>query len=383
MDWPTDQASIKAWPEPRFWWLQIGGWMLYPLFIHLAYTPVYAIGDDWNLLPLYYLWEGFWGFSLSLALREILRRLWHKPIWLAMSAICISVAIAAEIWTLAKLVLYYEWFPYITQHDFWTTVAEWYPNSLTILAAWCAIYYGFKYRNTLLDRERTLLSTQAAAKDAQLRMLRYQLNPHFLFNTLANICALISDKQAEKAKKMTMEISEFLRYSLAKDPLQASSLKDEIRILELYFNIEKIRYGERLKYEFDIAPESLECQVPSMLLQPLVENAIKYAIAPSIEGGKVTVSASIKEGTLYLSVKDDGPGLTQVASKDKGFGVGMTNTQERLLSFYGTNHSFDVRNRTPQGNGQGLGQGLEIVITTPSLKAKGTTDDKAAHDYCG
>lgn len=347
--------NLKVWPEPQFWWLQTGGWLLYPVFIHLAYTPTDRLVTDWSL-AIYYTWEGFLGFTLSLVLREVQKRLWHKAIWLGMFISFLSVAIAAEVWTLGKLVIYNKYFPDVLINDFWTTAAEWYPNSLTILAAWSAIYYGFKYRNTLVDRERSLLAAQTAAKDAQLRMLRYQLNPHFLFNTLANICALISDNKANLAKTTTMEISEFLRYSLANDPLQTNDLKDEIHILKLYFNIEKIRYANRLNYRFSLANDTLACRIPSMILQPLVENAIKYAIAPSISQGTIIISSYTKDKSLILSVKDDGPGQNLTSHSD-GAGIGMKNTRERLTSFYGNQHSLQLLKIQPHG--------LEVRITIP------------------
>ncbi len=363
--------DLKAWPEPQFWWLQTAGWLLYPVFIHLTYTPTDRLISNWHL-AVYYAWEGFLGFVLSLALREVQRRLWHKAIWLGMIIVFLSVAVAAEIWTLGKLLIYQEYFPDVLVKDLWTTAAEWYPNSLTILAAWSAIYYGFKYRNTLVDRERSLLAAQTAAKDAQLRMLRYQLNPHFLFNTLANICALISDNKADLAKKTTMEISEFLRYSLANDPLQTNNLKDEIHVLQLYFNIEKIRYANRLNYRFDLAPDTLVCRIPSMILQPLVENAIKYAIAPSLSQGTIVVSSYIREKSLILSVKDDGPGQNLTSHSD-GAGIGMKNTRERLTSFYGNQHSLQLLKAQPHG--------LEVRISIPLDTGKAPTspmDDNEA-----
>lgn len=357
MSQPLHEYSIKAWPEPQFWWLQIGGWLIYPIFIHFAYTPADIPRADWSLLPIYYGWEALVGFSLSLALREVQKRLWNKSIWVAMTISFASVAFAAELWTIAKLMIYFKWFPHSPQHDFWTTVAVWYPNSLTVLAAWSAIYYGFKYRNNFVERERTLLTAQTAAKDAQLRMLRYQLNPHFLFNTLANICALISDNKAERAKTMTMEISEFLRYSLANDPLQANSLKDEMRVLKLYFSIEKIRYASRLNYILDIPEDTLRCQVPSMLLQPLVENSIKHAVAPSVSAGTITIASRIVDDFLVLSVKDDGPGLNHPRHNNEGAGIGMKNTSERLTSFYGNRHSLQLLEVDPHG--------LEVRISIP------------------
>ncbi len=363
------ETQIKAWPEPRFWWLQIIGWLAYPIFIHVAYTPTDQHTTTWGLLPGYYAWEALLGFSLSLVLREVQRRLWHKPIWLAMTISILSVALAAEVWTLGKLVVYYEFFPYIHYKDFWKAAAEWYPNSLTVLAAWFAIYYGFKHRSTLVERERTLLTAQAAAKESQLRMLRYQLNPHFLFNTLANVCALISDSQPVLAKKMTMQLSEFLRYSLDSDPLLANTLEDEVEVLKLYFNIEKIRYANRLNYQLCIPPETYHCRVPSMLLQPLVENSIKHAIAPSVSGGTIIVAAAIAKDSLVLSVRDDGPGQQSPDKKDHrvGIGIGIRNTTERLTSLYGNKHSLELLDVESHG--------FEVRISIPLAFTRGDSDD--------
>ena len=359
-------SNSTAWPTPHFWWLQIGGWLLYPVFIHLAYTPTEQF-NNWLLLPSYYAWETFLGFILTLMLRELWKSLWQTSIWVAVLVNVFAVALAAEIWTVGKLVLYYQYFDYIKDQDFWKTTGEWYPNSLTVIAAWSAIYYGFKYRNTLIERESSLLAAQAAAKDAQLRMLRYQLNPHFLFNTLANICALISDGNSKRAKDMTVELSEFLRYSLDNDPSQTNSVKDEIEIIKLYFNIEKIRYDNRLNYEIDIDSETEECQIPSMLLQPLVENAIKHAIAPSLDGGNISISTKMSKSHLVLSVKDNGKGIQQQKTKRKRQGIGLTNTRERLSSFYGNKQKLELIDVDPHG--------LEVRITIPMTSMPGKSND--------
>lgn len=356
-----------TWPAPQFWWLQIGGWAMYPFFVHLAYTPTEQF-DNWLLLPSYYAWEAILGFVLTLLLRELWKTFWQSPIWIAVLINFLAVALAAEIWTLGKLLLYFQYFEYIQNQDFWKTAGEWYPNSLTVIAAWSAIYYGFKYRNTLIEQESSLLAAQAAAKDAQLRMLRYQLNPHFLFNTLANICALISDGNNTRAKDMTVELSEFLRYSLDNDPSQTNSVKDEIEIIKLYFNIEKIRYAHRLDYEITIDPATEECQIPSMLLQPLVENAIKHAIAPALKGGTITISTLAVEQLLVISVKDNGEGLQKTRSSNQRQGIGLTNTRERLSSFYGKQQQLQLLDVDPHG--------LEVRISLPLSNTPGKQHDE-------
>jgi len=183
-------------------------------------------------------------------------------------------------------------------------------------------------------------------------MLRYQLNPHFLFNTLNAISTLILDQNNQTANKMVTKLSAFLRYSLDRDPKQTLSLKAELDALNLYLMIEKIRFGDRLKLSIDIEPEAYNAQVPSMILQPLIENAIKYAIAVKEEGGTIGVSAKIDDDQLCVCVQDDGPGadfevLMHQGSAKKG--VGLANTRERLSVLYGQNQSFSVENLDPGG----------------------------------
>ena len=144
-------------------------------------------------------------------------------------------------------------------------------------------------------------------------MLRYQLNPHFLFNTLNAISTLILDNENRTANQTVMRLSEFLRYTLDQDPMKKVTLRQEIEAMNLYLTTEKLRFGERLKLEFAIEDAALEALVPSLLLQPLIENAVKYAVSPPEKGGTIRIEGRARGAMLELAVADDGPGLNNPA----------------------------------------------------------------------
>jgi two-component system LytT family sensor kinase len=160
------------------------------------------------------------------------------------------------------------------------------------MLVWSALYFGIKYYLLSQEEKQRYLKAVSMAHEAQLKMLRYQLNPHFLFNTLNAISTLILDKDTQLANSMVMKLSRFLRYSLDNDPMQQVTVAEEIESLQLYLDIEKVRFGERLTLHFSVTPDAQDALMPSLLLQPLVENSIKYAVSQSISGGSIAVSAS-------------------------------------------------------------------------------------------
>ena len=249
----------------------------------------------------------------------------------------------------------------------------WYITSLLIFLCWSALYYGIKYallfqteRNeaTGLAQRAKLLSVQAseAAKEAQLQMLQYQLNPHFMFNTLNAIYALIKLGDQDQAKGMVAKLGKFLRYSLDSEPNELVSLSEELDALSLYLDIEKIRFGHRLLVKIDVEPSASLCLVPSLVLQPLVENAIKYAISDQEKGGTIVIEATVRKNQLVLTVSDNGPGVELVDGKLPGpCGIGLGNTQQRLFTLYGEEQSFVLENVLPHG--------LRIVMRLPYQKS--------------
>jgi LytS/YehU family sensor histidine kinase len=188
------------------------------------------------------------------------------------------------------------------------------------------------------------------AHQTQLKMLRYQLNPHFLFNTLNAISTLIMEHRADTANRMVTELSRFLRYSLDNDPMQKVSLAQEVDAMKLYLDIEKVRFEERLEIFFELDEAARKARIPSLLLQPLVENSIKYAVARSESGGSIRLMARVFADELLIELSDDGPGvpnLEQVLASAQG--VGLNNTRERLRVLYGDNHSCKFTNLEPHG----------------------------------
>ena len=176
-------------------------------------------------------------------------------------------------------------------------------------------------------------------------MLRYQLNPHFLFNTLNAISSLVQLKDAPKANKMIVQLSDFLRYSLDNDPIQRVSLREELNTLKLYLNIEKTRFGERLKLHFKVDPAAEHARIPSLILQPLAENAIKFAIAPMEEGGEITLIARLDGEHVIIEMIDTGPGFEDEDHQVTHEGVGLRNTIDRLQTFYGRDYIFRLERR--------------------------------------
>ncbi len=204
--------------------------------------------------------------------------------------------------------------------------------------AWAAVLLAISYNAEARDRERRLAQAQTLAHHAQLRALRYQINPHFLFNTLNSISSLIWEKDLPRAETMLVALSGFLRASLENDPMEDVSLEQEIALQRLYLDIEQVRYAKRLKVEIDIPPDLADARVPSLILQPLVENAIRYGVGPSKRETRLRISASTDTQGLVLEVEDNGAGLNE--SGPHGAGIGLDNVRERLSTRFGAQSSF-------------------------------------------
>lgn len=211
-----------------------------------------------------------------------------------------------------------------------------------LVGAWSALYYAINYFVRAEEQADQMLRLEAQATSAQLTMLRYQLNPHFLFNTLNSISTLVLLKQTEQANAMLSRLSSFLRFTLINEAEAKVPLTQEVETLKLYLDIEKMRFEERLRTNFDIDPAAANALVPSLLLQPLVENAIKYAVTPKEEGADISISAQLVGQKLRIIVSDTGPGL-QAGQQDHSLstGVGMANTRERLSQAYGEQQRFE------------------------------------------
>jgi len=215
----------------------------------------------------------------------------------------------------------------------WQQLTEVALGRYFILLAWAALYLALASAQQARIAERREGEYRRAAKAAELRSLRYQINPHFLFNTLNSLSALVLTGRADAAERMIQTLSTFYRRSLAEEPTADHTLAEEVELQGLYLDIEKVRFPDRLVTRFAI-PDALKgCMVPGMILQPLVENSVKYAVAPNRREVTIAISAREEAGMLVVTVADDGPGL--VDSVSGGTGIGLANVRDRLEARFG------------------------------------------------
>jgi sensor histidine kinase YesM len=222
--------------------------------------------------------------------------------------------------------------------------------------------HALDYHRESQEREIAAAQLQTQLAEAQLEALQRQLHPHFLFNTLNTISALMH-RNVQAADEMLVRLSDLLRLTLDRIGTQQVSLKDELDFLQKYLDIERTRFGDRLQVHVDVDPDVLDAPVTNLVLQPLVENALRHGIAPKIEGGRVDVSASHVDGGLTLTVRDNGVGLSPARLNALHSGVGLSNTRSRLDNLYGDRHRFEFR--SPPGGG------LVVTIVIPFERAPG------------
>lgn len=223
------------------------------------------------------------GFVATAVLRQLLRACWRlKPAQLA-AAMVLPMLAASTVMNLTSRAVMLRFCEDCAPANHLEFVAH-SLGYIYVVLAWVGLYLGIKYYRQFQDEARRTLAARSMAHQAQLKMLRYQLNPHFLFNTLNAISTLILDRDNATANRMVQGLSSFLRHSLDNDPMQRVTLRQELDALTLYLDIEKIRFAERLRIETDIDEDCWRALLPSLLLQPLVENAIKYAVARQVAG---------------------------------------------------------------------------------------------------
>jgi LytS/YehU family sensor histidine kinase len=236
-----------------------------------------------------------------------------------------------------------------------------------MIFVWSTLYFGINYHFRLMNEKKLLIEAVRLSHISQIKMLRYQINPHFLFNTLNAVSTLVLRGSKDKANGMLIRLSTFLRFSLDNDPEKKIRLYEELKALMLYLEIEKTRFEDRLTVKFKIETQTEALLVPSLLLQPLVENSIKYAIAQMSKGGLIEVTAKCQHGYLQIEVADNGPvqdsALLDTNSDTTGqtasnhMGVGVKNIIDRLNVLYPDKHSYKII--------RGLTAGYRVKITIP------------------
>ena len=332
--------------------MQLIGWGGLGMVTFFSLTLWYATASwshVWHTIV-----QSILGLILSLPLHRICLALWNRAAISRIGLTLLAVVVVSFLWTVLRIYT----FTLITGFGgIWADFGGWYFSSFLVYLCWVALYYGNNYyyqaelenRKTqqaaaaIREEQLKRLSAETDAKNAQLGMLQYQLNPHFLFNTLNSISALVRFKEPEKAQKMITQLGHFLRYSLDNDPAIMISLQQEIEALMLYLDIEKTRFGDRLILEFKIDEQAKRARVPSLLLQPLAENSIKYAVSANENGGTIRLKAKVQEGELHLDLTDTGPGMVKNRPAPRtGRRVGLHNTLQRLKTLYDEAYTFDI-----------------------------------------
>lgn len=337
-----------------FWYLQSAGWAGYFLLRTLS-GVANAMGFSFVVHTLLLTAAGY---SLTLLMAAIYRRLIKmKPVYTwAISIFILLIASASfsaiETWSHATFVK-----PGLRPEglEFLGAILL----DFSLLAAWSALYYGINYYLLLEEQTDRLSRLEHQASAAQLAMLRYQLNPHFLFNTLNSISTLVLLKQTERANAMLSRLSSFLRYTLVNEPTGQVTVEQEVETLKLYLEIEKMRFEDRLRPRFDIDPAAAGARLPSLLLQPLVENAIKYAVTPQECGAEIAVEARRIGDRVQILVADTGPGPDgpSLSPGQSSTGVGLANIRDRLAQAYGEEHRFESQTN--------INGGFSVIIEIP------------------
>jgi hypothetical protein len=325
-----------------FWLLQLAGWSAYALDRYLSDQRFSAVSFTYLCVACALTTVLLWPIY-----RAVWRRTHALPV-IGATAIVTSCA-AAFLWlVVSRIVFVITGIGRAPAGPLSEYLAETLQYTLVhhkpfLFLSWSAIYFAIRYWDDAQRRERDALAAAAIAREAELKMLRYQLNPHFLFNSLNSAVAL-AKSDPERAERMLTQLSDFLRYALASAKPPDVSLREELDAIGAYLAIEAVRYEEKLEVRIDVAAEAESFRVPGFLLLPLVENAIKYGMATSAPPLVLDITARVDErGTLRLEVVHTGRWQDSTAAgMARGVGVGLENVQQRLTAAFGAQQRLDV-----------------------------------------
>ncbi len=345
--WKRDELGF-----PGFWQLQVAGCAGLYLLDLLSLFPYRDVGESWRQTVFCTT-----VFVLSPGLRPVCRSLLRRSLpWLSLEIRALAwatmyAAPAAFLVELAKL------------HSLrlvWPNVLDSWLAFSVLFFLWCTLYFSTKQWQQAAHERARLLRAESEARQARLSALRYQLNPHFLFNSLNAVSTLVLEGNAPAATRMLAQIGELLRTALDNDTSFEIPLADELAFIEQYLAVEQTRLGDRLRVTMAISPETRDASVPSMLLQPLVENAVRHGVAQAVDGGAISIESAARNGCLMMRVKNSG--LQNETAQPGKPGIGLANTAERLRTLYGDKHRFLVQSS--------ITAGFEVTIEIPFRKAE-------------
>jgi two-component system, LytTR family, sensor kinase len=335
----------------KFWNVQVAGWCCFYVSAVITAIPEFTSGGLLNASVFVAV-----TFVASCLLRPLCGWLIRQPLsWIRLEAFALVCCIATggAVSFVCGLITGHRGFDWID----WLETAV---RSSFVLFVWCSLYFSLKLWQQSIQEQEQLIRAESDIRDARLNALRYQLNPHFLFNSLNAVSTLVMDGDVPSATRMLTQIAGFLRTILDGGASAEAPLSRELAYSEQYLAIEQTRLGRRLNIETAIAPQSLDALVPTMLLQPLVENAVRYGVANTVEGGTIRIASAVRDSTVRISVwnsrSEQGTGMFRA-----GHGIGLSNTAARLKTFYGKNCVFVS---------EPVASGWEAVIEVPFVCAR-------------
>lgn len=327
-----------------FWLFQICGWVVYAMLTELMIKV--PSDEPWTIHIPHLIIDTICGFIITLSLRKVFTCINFIELKLKIALHIFIVITATLIWTQIKWITLQWFYGNFWQPMTWFDFGTWTSASLTVLSTWTAFYYGIKIYLDNLEQTQKAAQATHLAKESQLKMLRYQLNPHFMFNSINAICTLILKKESLEAVKMLEKLCDLLRHSLYTDPLEKVTIKEEIGILSNYLDIEKCRFTNKLVVDISVADGCNELLIPSMLIQPLVENALKHGMCSN---QKMCITIAIEKTKSYLNIKvsDTGKGFGDESTNKRG--IGLANCEQRLKLMYGKSHRIEKGNLSEGG----------------------------------
>ncbi len=365
---------------PSFWTLHLAGWAAIGVSMWIG---VLSHVDDPGRAFVGKMIFAITGGTLTLGLRPLYRRLHERgvsvPKLVITSAVC-AYALTV-VWSIAhkgSVSLLWQWvdgealalppFSWLISGTLFYTF---------IPMAWSVLYIGIKYYQDVQTERERALAAEGLAHEARLRALRYQINPHFLFNTLNAISTLVVEHKNRDAERMIARLSDFLRLTLECDGTPEVPLAEEMAFVRQYLDIQQIRFGDRLTVTNDVDAETLSARVPPLILQPLVENAVRHAIMPREAGGHLTLEARRVDDRLHLRVADDGPGPPDADALAQSSGVGLANVQQRLETLYSDDHRFQL----DRADGGGCVVSIALPFHTGAAAHTSRTDPPAVPEH--
>ncbi|KAA1156013.1 MULTISPECIES: sensor histidine kinase [Pseudoalteromonas] len=350
-----------------FWAFQLSGWGIYALLTEIMIKL--PSNEPWQIHIPHLVLDTLCGLFITLGLRKCYLFARTKSANISIPLHVSALLIASIVWTAFKWAalqwFYGHWWSAMSWFDFGT----WSTASLTMLATWTGAYFGItSYLDNQAQKQKAAVALNLA-NEAQLKMLRYQLNPHFMFNSINAICTLILKKDNMHAVDMLEKLCDLLRYSLYTDPLAKITVHEEVQILNTYLDIEQCRFGNKLNVNIITESHCDDFLIPSMLIQPLVENALKHGMDQA-QNITITLRIEQKNNTLSISVLDTGKGFNTNTNSQRG--IGLKNCEQRLSLIYPQNNKFKTGNN--ELGGAWVNMAIPLERTQENMHAAKNTD---------